>query len=455
MTRRRQRVLSAREAALKALNRSLKDEAYLNLALPELTKNLSAKDRALATRLAQGTMERLNTLDWVINQFSHTKTSKMTYWVRHLLYLSAYQLLYLDRIPPYAAIDEAVELAHKFGHQKLAGFVNAVLRRLEREKEALKWPAASEDEVLYLSIRYSLPQWLVERALLRFGFAGAKTWAQAATIKPATCLRPNQLRTSTELLRQVLEEEGLSTRLSPLKTGMLRAEGSFSYGQSRAFKEGLFTVQGESSSLVAPLLEVKPGSRALDLCAAPGGKTTHLAELMQNEGEVIAIELNPSRLKLVEKAARRLGLDIIKPQTGDGKKVKTLGLGEPEAVLVDAPCSGLGVIGRLPEIKWRRKPADLGEFKAEQLLLLEAAASVLPARGRLVYSVCSTEPEETTEVVRLFNKKHPHFSEQPVAERLPEALQQKIIPGTPDLAHYIWPQLSALDGFFMALWQKK
>ena len=446
-------VLGAREAALITLNRFSTDGAYLNLVLPKVTGGLPPKERALAQKLARGTVERLNTLDWALNQFSNTKTENINPALLNLLRLSAYQLLYLQRVPAYAAVDEAVSLALRLGHKKAAGFVNAVLRRLGREKDHLPWPQAQQNPLLYLVLQYSLPAWLAKRALKRFGFAEAEAWAKAVNIKPATALRPNPLRISPGTLAVLLEKEGTAVVPSPAVPGMLRlAAGGFNCRRSEAFQKGYYTVQGESSGLPALLLELQAGATVVDLCAAPGGKTTQIVELLQDRGLVYAVELHPARLQLITKAADRLGLSIIQPVAGDGKKARSLSLGRPEAVLVDAPCSGLGVTGRLPEIKWRRGLKDLPLLQKEQLALLEAAASLLAPCGRLVYAVCSTEPEETIEVARLFNEGHPEFRQETIEQKLPAALAEKSACAAPG---YIWPHRHGLDGFFMALWRKR
>jgi len=449
----KQHIVRAREAALKALVRHEEDQAFLNLILPGITGSLPVKEKALAVQLASGTIQRLNTLDWVLNLFSKTKIEKLTPWIRNLLRLSAYQLLYLDRVPAYAAIDEAVRLSRRYGHKGVAGLVNAVLRRLEKEKDLLPWPEAKQNPVAFLSLRYSLPPWLAAKTVKRFGFERAETWARAVNLKPALSVRPNILRTSPEEVIDLLRKEGCSPEPSPLVPGMIRIVSSgYSPPQSNVFQQGLITVQGESSALVAPLLGVEPGAVVTDLCSSPGGKTTHIAELMSNEGLVYAVEIHSARLRLVEKAAVRLGIDIIRAIKGDGRLAASLNLGSTGAVLVDAPCSGLGVIGRLPEIKWRRLPGKIPAFQKEQLALLYAAASILPPGGRLLYSVCSTEPEETSDVVSLFNQGHGEFIEEPVVDRLPEGLREKTAPGP---AHHIWPDLHGLDGFFIALWRRR
>jgi len=442
----------AREAALKALFRVEQDRAYLNLVLPGQLQGLKGDERSLAARLAAGTLQRLNTIDWSLSLFLRRSLSELTPWIRNLLRLSAYQLLYLNRVPAYAAIDEAVYLARRFGHRGVAGLVNAVLRRLDTESGALPWPDPGANPVQYLSLRQSQPEWLVSRVIDRLGFEEAGQWCMAANERAPLTIRPNLLRTTPEDLTALLGTEGVEIGPSPLVPGIMRVRSGGSPAGTGAFKRGLLTVQGESSALVAPLLDPAPGDKIIDLCSAPGGKATHLAELIEDRGLVVAVDLHVNRLRMVEKAARRLGLTAIKTVHADGRKVSREDFSLPDSVLVDAPCSGLGVIRRLPEIKWRRKEKDLPALKNIQLELLNAAASLLPAGGKLLYSVCSNEPEETMQVVDTFSSSHKGFVQEDLLEKIPESLQER----QEDLPSVsIWPHRHGMDGFFIACWYKK
>lgn len=452
MPARSTRTGQAREAALKALVRFEEDRAYLNLILPSIIRSLSTDERSLAVQLASGTIQRLNTLDWVINLYSNRKIETMTPWIRNLLRLGAYQLIYLDRVPAYAAINESVHLAGRYGHKGVARLTNAVLRKISREARSLPWPDPTLDQTAYLSLRYSIPLWLLKKMLRRFDYEEVGRWCRAVNIKPALSIRPNLLRIKADELIIRLANEGVGAVHSPVVPGMLRLpEGRISPAATAAFRNGLYTVQGESSALVAPLLDPNPGDIVVDLCSAPGGKTTHLAELMHNEGLVYAVELHRARLELVKKAADRLGITNLAALNLDGRTLSSRDIKTPGAILVDAPCSGLGVIARLPEIKWRRSEEDILKLQKLQLELLEAAAGILPAGGKLLYSVCSTEPEETSAVVDTFNRTYSGFTAEPVDSLLPPALQQD---QDQRLTATIWPHRHNLDGFFIALWRK-
>ncbi len=443
---------SAREAALKALVRFERDQAYLNLVLPALVRGYSEKERSLAKELAAGTVQRLNTLDWALQLYLKHPLEKMTPWIRNLLRLSAYQLLYLDRVPRYAAVDRAVHLAGRYGHRGVAGLVNAVLRRLSREATALPWPDSHQQPVEYLCLKESHPRWLVNKAFKRWGFNETEAWCKANNRKPALSIRRNNVQISENDLIDLLGKELVEAVKSPVVPGMLRISGGVNPARTDSFREGLFSIQGESSSLVVPLLEPQPHDKIIDLCSAPGGKTTHLAELMNDQGLIYAIDLHKQRLQMVEQAARRLRLQSIRTLEADGRKIGILDLPVPSAVLVDAPCTGLGVIRRLPEIKWRRTAGDPFRMQKLQLQLLNAAAGILPVGGKLLYSVCSSEPEEGIKVMERFSADHPYFRLEECVPLLPSALQKN----QDNLCTVsLLPHHHDTDGFYMALWTRK
>ena len=442
---------TAREAALKALVWVERDEAYLNLVFPSLAGGLSSRDRALALRIAQGTLQHLNTLDWALGLFLKQPLSRFTPWIRNLLRLSAYQLLYAQRIPPHAVIDEGVRLARRYGHRGVAGLANAVLRRLSENRESLPWPDPARDLTAYLALKYSHPPWLVRRWLDRYGAAETEALCRANNEVSPLSIRPNRLRVTVEELQERLEREGAGATPSPIVPGALYLSVNSPPDRLESYREGLFTIQGEGSMLVSLLLEPRPGAQVVDLCSAPGGKTTHLAELMEDRGEVAAVDIYPQRLRLVEKAAARLGLTCIRTVLGDGRHPAALPLSPSPYILVDAPCSGLGVLRRLPELKWRRRPEDLVAMQERQLELLRGAYSLLAPGGRLLYSVCTNEQEETEAVAQRFGRAFPDLV-LVEESRLPGvAAGARPRGGTLELL----PHRDGTDGFFMALWEKK
>ncbi len=452
MKNRLQQAGCAREASLKALVRFERDQAYLNLAMPALIKSLPDQDKALALQIANGALQHLNTIDWALQQFLSRGLETLTPWLRNLLRISAYQLLYMEKIPVYAVINEAVNLARRYGHRGVAGLTNALLRKLAAETGNLPWPDPQVNPVDYLSLRHSYPKWLTGRMLDRYGFDEAEMWCRANHKKPLLSVRVNRLRATPADLVEKLKTEQVDSEFSDTVPDLLILNaGAKKVALGRSYNEGLMTIQGKSSALVAPLLRPQAGEVIVDLCSAPGGKTTHLAELQRDNGVVYAVELHPSRISLIKKAAARLGLSSIVAVQGDGAELKNLNLPAADAVLVDAPCSGLGVIRRLPEIKWRRSEEDLPVFHKLQLKLLAAAGQLRPG-GRLIFSVCSTEPEETEQVAEAFLNHNPNFIPQPLSPLLPQPLQP-LFKDIPTLTFL--PHRHNFDGFFIALWQKK
>ena len=437
---------------MQALMRVERDGAYLNLALPPLLSGLSPQERGLASRIATGTVQHLNTIDWALNLYLTSPLHKLTPAMRNLLRLSAYQLLYLDRVPAHAVVDEAVRLARRYGHRGVAGLANAVLRRLSAQKEDLPWPDPSASAAEYLSLRYSHPYWMVKRWIERYGVTETESLCRANNEAVLVSLRPNTLRTTAGQLHERLSAEGVEATFSPRVPGMLLVNPHRSLAELDSFKEGLFTIQGESSALVAPFLDPGPGQMVLDLCSAPGGKTTHLAELMLDSGVIHAADIHAHRLQLVQRAARRLGLSSIRTLAIDGRKIGEAGLPLQQCILVDAPCTGLGVIRRLPELKWRRREEELPQMQKLQQELLEAAAAMLAPGGKLLYSVCTNEPEETAVVARSFSARHPELKLQAGPDRLPGTLSTAFgEDGTINLL----PHRHGLDGFFIALWLRR
>ncbi len=444
----------AREAALRALVRVERDRSYLNLVLPFLLCRLPSRERALASRIAAGTVQRLNTLDWALQQHLQHPLPGLTPWIRNLLRSGAYQILYMKRIPVPAAVDETVRLARHFGHRGVAGLVNASLRSLARSAAALPWPDRKKDPVRFISLKQSHPIWLVERWLERYGAAETEILCAANNRPAPLSMRFNRLRLDRRGLLQALGAAGIRALPSSTVDIAVRLPGRVNPATLDSFRDGLCTVQGESAMLVAPALEPCPGDTVVDLCSAPGGKTTHLAELMGDEGRILAIDSNPGRLRLVDRAVRRLDLRSITTIAADGRAPARSGLPVPDRVLVDAPCSGLGVIRRRPDLKWRRRPEDLSVMQRLQLELLQAAVAVLPSGGILVYSVCSNETEETMAVVEILERTVPSLVPEAMP-LLPVTLPELRSPPAVTARFDLYPHLHGMDGFFVARWKKK
>ncbi|HET7875762.1 MAG TPA: 16S rRNA (cytosine(967)-C(5))-methyltransferase RsmB [Methylomirabilota bacterium] len=389
----------SRYLALQILVRVEQDRAFADIALEHALERakLDPRDAALCTEIVYGTLRWRRHLDWRLAPHLSRPLAKLDPWVRALLRLTAYQLLFLDRVPRWAAVDEAVSLARlKARNPGPAEFVNAVLRSLTR---ASALPPLPSQPVEALGTRLSFPDWIAGRWIARYGAQEAEALMAAMNERPPVTIRANSLRVSREALAARLHEEELAethpTRLAP--EGLLVERGQA--GRWAAFTDGWCTIQDEASMLIARLLAPRPGELIADVCAAPGTKATHLAELMDNRGKIIAMDPQPARLKLLGKAAARLGIGIIEAHAGGVAALAGRWKGRCDRVLVDAPCSNLGVLRRNPDVKWKRTEEDLGRLREKQRGILSAAASLVKPGGRLVYATCSLEPDENEAVV--------------------------------------------------------
>ncbi len=435
-----------REAALRILHavetRSAFSDRLLDSAHARAGED--ARDRALLHELVKGTLRWRGRLDWALDRRIHIGLAAVQPWIRNVLRLGAYQLLMLDRIPPHAAVDESVKLAHKYGHPGAAGLVNSVLRRLAEEKETILWPEGDDAESL--AVFGSHPVWMVERWLARFGADGTRALLLANNRSVPTGLRVNALRGTREQLIERLAAEGVEARPAALSPDLAWVEGHQSPATLKAFRDGWCTAQDESEALVGRVVAPEAHERLLDLCAAPGGKSTHLAELVRDEGEVWAMERDEHRVASLEATIHRLGQHAIHVVHGDGR---TYTFPMPfDRALVDAPCSGLGVLARRADARWRKGPEMLAQLPAVQLELLESAARRLRPGGLLVYSVCTFEPEETDDVVARFLASNPSFRLESVAGTVPDAVV------TPEGTMRVLPQLHGCDGAFAARLRK-
>lgn len=414
--------VSARAEALRILCRVEVDAAYADILLDRALsrRGLAVRDRALTTELVYGTLRWQRRLDWHLARVSRRPLAELDPWVRNLLRLTAYQLLLLDRIPARAAVHEAVELAKRLGHPGVAEFVNATLRALVRSGRELPAPLP-EDPVAALAVRASFPDWLAVRWAARYGFAEAEALLAALNDRAPLTLRVNPLKADPETLRRALQGEGIEARPCRFAPDGLVAAGVPALDRLPALRAGWCVVQDEASILVGHLLAPEPGEAVADVCAAPGTKTTHLAGLMADRGRLLAFDPHPGRLGRVQEACRRLGVSIVECLEGE---VARLAPAYPEAchrVLVDAPCSNLGVLRRNPEAKWRCREADLPALQVRQRVILEAAATMVRPGGVLVYATCSLEPEENEGVVEPFLAAHPAFAPAPPPPGFPAA----------------------------------
>jgi 16S rRNA (cytosine967-C5)-methyltransferase len=445
-------IAPARVAAYEVLRAVNSGRADLPTALARARAPLEdERDRALAGEIAAGTLRWQGAFDVVIAAFARRATSKLDPEVLDVLRMSAFQLLHLDRIPASAAVNDAVNLVSKSGKKSASGLVNAVLRRISRERTRLPLPerpvAAAADRqaaVAYLSGTLSHPEWLVRRWIDRHGFAAAEAWARFDNHAAALTIRVNTLRTSREALAALLQTHGVTTEPGRFAPDALVVTGGNPLLTPVA-GTGLFIVQDESSQLVALLTAAAPGERILDACASPGGKTTAMAAAMGNRGLIVATDVRGRRVDLLSRAVQAAGASCVRVVQADAAGGLPFGP-RFDCVLLDAPCSGLGTLRRDPEIRWRRSEASLEGLAATQLAMLGRAAEVLRPGGRLIYATCSSEPDENEAVLSRFLADREDFVTEPV--RLPSSLASLT---TPEGYLKTLPYRDQLEAFFAAM----
>jgi len=443
---------NARETALQVLLAVESQGAYANLALRSLLDRENAKrlDRAFATELVYGTLRSLNSLDWVLDQFLKKPLVKQTPVVRNVLRLGLYQILYMDRVPDSAACNESANLARRYENPGAVKFVNGVLRNVTRKKGDINFPDPNQDAVKYISLKYSHPQWIVQRWVEMYGLDEATEICKANNNSAPTTVRTNTLKVTREELTNLLKAEGLDVTPTILAPEGLMLENVHGLGQLKAFKDGLMQVQDESSMLVGHALAPEPGTKVLDMASAPGGKTTHLAQLMGDKGEITACDIHAHKLKLVKDNCRRLGITIVNSHWGDARNLSDNFANWADYVLLDAPCSGLGVLRRRPDARWRKDEGQIKEIAVLQKELLEEAGKCLKPGGVMVYSTCTITHEENTDLVKGFLASHENFCFDSLEEYLPKELRE-LNKGYVQLL----PHQHHTDGFFIARLHKK
>jgi len=447
--------ISARELALKVLRAVEEEGAYANLALNQvLEKYRPGKlDRAFATELAYGTLRSLNTLDWVLAWFVKQPLKAQTAAVRNILRLGVYQLMFMDRVPPSAACNEGTEMARKHGHAGAVKFVNGILRNVSRRIKDIEFPRLEDHPAEHISLHYSHPAWLVERWLKEFGLEETIALCRANNGPAPNTARTNTLKITRVGLAERLRGEGLAVRETAWAPEGLHIEGFFSPGSLVAFREGLLQAQDESSMLAGRALLPAPGSFVIDACSAPGGKTTHLAQLMENRGRILAVDIHSHKMALIEKNCARLGITIVEGLTKDARELPKEYHNRAGFVLVDAPCSGLGVLRRRPDARWRKEPAQLLAIVKLQAEILEGVSRCVEGGGVLVYSTCTITSEENLEQVENFLARHPEFELESLVPYLPEGVDSA---GTLARGYLqILPHRHGMDGFFIARMRKK
>lgn len=414
---------NARKTAVNALLKVNNDFAYSNIALNNILKtaDLSKEDKSLVTALFYGVLDRRITLDYVIGTFIKTPIEKVDAFTKEILRVSLYQIMFMEKIPPSAAVNEAVKIIKASKKRYNAGFVNAVLRSSLRQENLIP----NGNSVKDLSIRYSCPEWIVNSFLADYSLSDTVNLLEE-TLKPTpTYIRVNTLKCGVD---EFIEKSGIPAQKCEID-GAIKLNRGTEIENLPLYKEGCFHVQDLSSQLCAAALNVKPNERVLDICAAPGGKSFTMAEIMENKGEIVSGDLYKHRTELISKGAKRLGIDIIKPITSDAT-VFNRELGLFDAILCDVPCSGLGIIRRKPDIKYK-EITDFTDLQNIQSQILENAVNYLNENGRIVYSTCTLRKDENERQIENFLKRHPEFKLQ--------------------YMHTFMPHTDGTDGFFTAL----
>jgi 16S rRNA (cytosine967-C5)-methyltransferase len=402
--------------------------------------------------LTYGVIRWREKLDWVIRQFSKIPFAKIELETLNILRLGLYQILFLSRTPSSAAVNESAELAKRTRGKGGAGFVNAVLRSSIRQKDEIRYPDMAEDPALHISVVESHPLWLVQRWLKEMGVEEAlKICKFNNQISPLT-LRTNTLKIGREDLIRELEEE----KLKPLPTtfseeGILLQDPPPT-SELPFMKEGLYIIQDDASQLVTFILDPKPGERILDACAAPGGKTTHIAQKMENQGDIYALDLNKGKLDLIKEMCQRLGIKIVKTTKGDAGKSLPIPQGVKfDRILTDVPCSGFGTLRKNPDLKWRREENDIKRLSELQFSILSNLSAYVKEGGVLIYSTCTVFHEENEDVVQKFLGGYPEFMIDRIDKIVPEKWRSLIQNGY----FKTFPPKNEMDGFFVARLRKE
>ena len=433
----------ARLLAIKSLLEIFKKGRRPKQSLEAIAASLDRRDRSFHMEIVYGVLRYRDTIDWILNHFLENP-SKLADFTINNLRIAVYQIFFM-RVPDWAVVNESVEIEKdntiQDAPKRKAPLVNAVLRNILRHKEEFALPLKLDDPVESVALNTSHPKWLIKRWLERFGKDEALMLARANNEIQPFSIRANTLRISRSELLNKLTENGVEsepTRFSP--DGIMLKE-MHTYADL-FFIHGLFTVQDEASQLITYLLDPGPGERVLDACAAPGGKTSHIAQLMRDDGEIIAVEKDPKRIVSLEENLKLLGTRSAKIMNADIKSMKETDMGKFDKILLDAPCSSIGVIRKNPDVKYKYTAADLTRNGEKQLELLKTVSRFLAEKGRLVYSVCSIEPEEGEQVVREFLKTASDF--RIIEEVHPDFLHPFMEKGF----FKTYPHKYSMDGFF-------
>lgn len=445
---------TAREIIVDILHEIDSEDAYSNIVLKKTLdeyKGLIIKDKNLITEITNGTIKYTRRLDYVINHFSKIPIKKMKPVIRYTLRMSVYQILFLDKVPNSAVCNEAVKIVKKRNMGSLSGFVNGILRNIVRHSETIPYPDSLSNSIEYLGIMYSFPDWMIKLWLGNYSYEFVEELCKSLNESPDVSIRINNLLTSKENLRIDLEKEGVIVQEGKLALEALRIRGGASISSLESFKKGHFTVQDESSMLVSHVLDPKPGEQILDVCGAPGGKTTHMAELMSNRGTVVSGDIYAHKLELIEQAARRMEHKIIQPVLQDATKENVDYISKFDRILIDAPCSGLGIIHKKADIRWKKQYKDIKELTKIQKKIIATCSKYVKPGGIMIYSTCTISSLENEQMVEWILE-NLDFELESINEYIPESLHNEC---TKKGYIQIFPNDANTDGFFISRLRKR
>jgi 16S rRNA (cytosine967-C5)-methyltransferase len=442
-------VTKSRAIAAYILNRYDRSDSYIDKLLEaELKSNdLERKDKAFLTQLVNGTVRWRAKLDWILIGFFHGEFQKSMNIVKNAMRIALYQVLFMDKVPEHAAINESVELVKQIQGQKAASLVNGVLRNIVRNKQNIRFPDAKEDRDFFLSIVHSHPKWMTKRWVRFWGEEFAVNLMKANNEIPYLAMRVNRLKSNPEQVEALLLENKILFEKSVYHPGTYKVKNlGDSISKTELYQLGYITVQDPSASLAATLTNAKPGMKVIDLCSAPGGKSFKLAEMMENKGKLVSNDKYWGKLKMLTSEAERLGITIIEHHQEDASECTAEE--KADVVLIDAPCSGSGTFSKKPDIKWKREMEDIYKLNKIQKDILANAPNLIKDDGAIVYSTCSIEPDENAMIAEWFLKTFPDFKVDPAENYLPAEVCK-------DGYMQTFPNLHHTDGAFAARFIRK
>ncbi len=440
---------NVRYSAVKILNRYERSDAYLDKLLnAEFKKEIFNKfDKALLTEIVNGVIRWRAKLDWILTGFYHGDFQKNLNWVKNAMRVGLYQILYLTKIPHPVAIYETVEIVKTVQGEKTAGLVNGVLRNILRNIDNIRFPEITDDPYYYLSVIYSFPKWLIKKWVDYQGKEDTEKMLIAMNKRPYIPARINRLKSDGIEFKKFMDTNELIYKPYSYHTDTLMIfNPKINIFDTEFFHNGEIAIQDPSASLAVHLATPKPGMKVADVCAAPGGKSFYIAQLMENEGEIIAMDKYPSKLKSIEEGAQRLGISIIQTLAADAAEFDSDE--QFDLVFADVPCTGLGTISKKPDIKWKRESEDIIKLSKIQKTIIDNAAEMVKPGGVLLYSTCTIEPEENADNIKYFLEKHLDFELDPAEKYLPEKV-------CTDGMMQTFPHRHSCDGAFAARLVKK